>query len=94
MLQRQTLSLNFRSYSPINVCHCGNIYLIFGHVHKIRSYSFGQVNIPRSNFSFVNFTPFFIINLMHFKYNLCLDCNTNRTGYHNLAFKIELQATS
>ena len=25
----------FRSYSPVNVCRCGNIYYIFGHVQKL-----------------------------------------------------------
>ena len=47
----------FWSYSPIHVLHCDNIYYIFGqvhhvnvrrcqlfgHVHRFRSYSFGQV---------------------------------------------------
>ena len=51
---------NFRSYSPIHVRCCGNIFYIFGqlhhvnvrhqlfgHVHQFRSYSFGQVNNPK-----------------------------------------------
>ena len=50
MLQRQTLSLNFRSNSPVNVRRCGNIYYIFGHVHKIRSYSFGHLHLVKLTF--------------------------------------------
>ena len=37
-------SINFRSNSPVNVHRCGNIYYIFGHVHKIRSYSFDHLH--------------------------------------------------
>ena len=29
MVQQQTLSLNFRSYSPLTVCRCDDIYFIF-----------------------------------------------------------------
>ena len=39
MLQRQTLSLNFWSYSPVDVCCCGTKYLLF----HFRSYSRGDV---------------------------------------------------
>ena len=28
-------NINFRSYSPVNVRRCGNIYYIFGHVQKL-----------------------------------------------------------
>ena len=28
--------LDFRSYSPVKVCHCGNLYYIFGHVHHVK----------------------------------------------------------
>ena len=44
---------DFRSNSPINVCRCGNIYYIFGHVQmltfvvvnfSVRLFNFGDIH--------------------------------------------------
>ena len=50
----RNLTNKSRSYSPVKVCRCGNIYYIFGHVHKFRSSLFGHVNNPQFKFYLKN----------------------------------------